>query len=155
VFSGRLVYSSNWDHYRDARLFDLVDEDGVVAYFELRDDKTPATDAALEAGWTRLQRELTTWRRARPEHPFVFTEVGYRSRAGSSAHPWDETPGGTVDLDEQRRAFAAFRKVWSDNASLDGIYVWNWYGYGGATSTGYTPRGKPAEAEVKRLLQGL
>jgi hypothetical protein len=33
--------------------------------------------------------------------------------------------------------------------------VWNWYGYGGPTSIGYTPRRKPAEVEVKRLLQDL
>ena len=38
---------------------------------------------------------------------------------------------------------------------LDGVYVWNWYGYGGLDTTGYTPRGKPAETEVRALLEGL
>jgi len=60
-----------------------------------------------------------------------------------------------VDLDEQRRAFEAFRRVWAASSVLDGVYVWNWYGFGGPTSISYTPRGKPAEAEVKRLLQDL
>ena len=72
-----------------------------------------------------------------------------------TASPWDEGAGGTVDLDEQRRAFEAFRRVWAASSVLDGIYVWNWYGFGGPTSISYTPRGKPAEAEVKRLLQDL
>ena len=38
---------------------------------------------------------------------------------------------------------------------LGGIYIWNWYGYGGPTSAGYTPRGKPAVEEVKALLEEL
>ena len=37
VFPGKLVYSANWDHYRDARLLDLVDEEGVTGYFNLRE----------------------------------------------------------------------------------------------------------------------
>ena len=36
---------------------------------------------------------------------------------------------------------------------LDGVYVWNWYGYGGPATTSYTPRGKPAEVEVRALLE--
>lgn len=158
VFSGTLVYSSNWDHYKDARLFDLVDEVGVVGYFELRGKGGPSDVTALAARWAEVRRELEAFMAGRKQ-PFVFTELGYRSRAGSSASPWDETPGGTVDLDEQRRAFEAFRRAWTITETrspmLDGLYVWNWYGYGGGRSIGYTPRGKPAAAEVRQLLREL
>jgi len=155
VFPGRLVYSANWDHFRDARLFDLVDEEGVVGYFALRDGpRAPSTDSALEAAWRRHKDQLLAWHGDRP-HPLLFTEVGYRSRLGSTVEPWDETAGGTPDLDEQRRAFAAFRRVWSGTPALDGAYVWNWYGWGGPTSVGYTPRNKPAAEEVRRLLEDL
>jgi hypothetical protein len=154
VFPGKLVYSANWDHYQKARLFELCDEEGVSAYFNLRDAKAPDDDATLEAGWQRVRRELEAWRNGRTR-PFIFTELGYRSRAGATAAPWDEVPGGRPDLDEQRRGFAAFRRVWTGAASLDGVYIWNWYGYGGPSSTGYTPRGKPAEAEVRALLESL
>jgi hypothetical protein len=154
VFSGKLVYSANWDHYRDARLLDLVDEEGVTGYFNLRQASEPADDATLEAGWRRVRRELEAWRAGRARG-FVFTELGYRSRAGGTAEPWNEGPGGAPDLDEQRRAFAAFRRAWAGATALDGVYVWNWYGWGGAGTTGYTPRGKPAELEVRQLLQDL
>ena len=155
VFKGGLVYSANWDHFRDARLLDLVDEDGITGYFNLRADaRAPADQPALEQGWRRVAGELAAWHAGR-RHPLVFTELGYRSRAGCTAEPWDEGAGGAVDLDEQRRAFEAFRRVWSASPLLDGVYVWNWYGFGGATSIGYTPRGKPAEVEVKRLLEDL
>jgi hypothetical protein len=58
VFTGTLVYSANWDHYRDARLFDLVDEIGVVAYFGLRTPEQPSDVQALAASWRRIGREL-------------------------------------------------------------------------------------------------
>ncbi len=156
VFFGTLVYSANWDHYRDARLLDLVDEAGVVAYFNLRDKDGDGGVPALESRWRSLRTEIETWLAPRKQ-PFVFTELGYRSRAGSTASPWDETPGGTVDLDEQRRGFEAFRRAWTvpPAPALGGLYVWNWYGYGGPTSIGYTPRGKPAADEVRRLLENL
>jgi hypothetical protein len=154
VFPGKLVYSANWDHYRQAALLDLVDEAGISGYFGLRAPGGPDDDATVEAGWRRVRGELEAWRAGR-DQPFIFTELGYRSRAGATATPWDEAPGGKPDLDEQRRGFAAFRRAWTGAAALDGVYVWNWYGYGGPGTLGYTPRGKPAEAEVRALLEGL
>ena len=154
VFGGKLVYSANWDHYRNAALFDLVDEEGISAYFNLRQPADPDDDATAEAGWRRVRQEIEGWHSGRTR-PLIFTELGYRSRAGSTATPWDENPGGKVDLDEQRRGFAAFRRVWTGSGALDGVYIWNWYGFGGPGTTSYTPRGKPAESEVRALLEGL
>jgi hypothetical protein len=160
LFPGILLYSANWDHYKDAAVLDLVDEAGVVAYFDLRTPEGPSDVAALERRWRALRSELGSWRRGRnPNQPFVFTEVGYRSRQGSTAHPWDEGGGGKPDLDEQRRGFEAFRLAWTvgDAAGLelDGLYVWNWYGFGGPDTAGYTPRGKPAAAEIAKLYSAM
>ena len=154
IFPGKLVYSANWDHYRSTALYELVDEDGISGYFNLREASAPTDDATLDAGWRRARREIEAWHIGR-NHPFIFTELGYRSRKGVTAAPWDEGPGGTPDIDEQRRAFASFRRVWATAAVLDGVYVWNWYGYGGIDTTSYTPRGKPAEIEVRSLLGAL
>jgi hypothetical protein len=158
VYAGTLVYSSNWDHYRDAHLFELVDEIGVVAYFNLREASGPSDVEALATRWRHIGRELET-DLAKYNKPFVFTEVGYRSRAGSTAAPWDESNGGSVDLAEQQRGFEAFRQAWtaplSSHAHLDGLYIWNWYGYGGPGTTGYTPRGKPAAQTVRQILLDL
>jgi hypothetical protein len=167
VFPGTLVYSANWDHYREAKLLDLVDEAGIVAYFELRSRNGPSGVEALERRWSELRGEIDRWR-AQRKQPFIFTELGYRSRVGASAAPWDESGGGEPDLEEQRRAFEAFRRVWTTGAAgadvsaparpvspLAGLYIWNWYGWGGPGSISYTPRGKPAAEEVRRILQGL
>lgn len=156
IFRGKLIYSANWDHYDQARLLDLADEEGVTGYFNLRADARAAGDeAALESAWRRIKDQLVAWRATRPTRPFIFTELGYRSRSGATAGPWDESAGGAVDLEEQRRAFAAFRRVWIGAPSLGGVYIWNWYGHGGPTSSSYTPRNKPAEQEVKTLLRDL
>jgi hypothetical protein len=158
LFPGSLVYSSNWDHYKEARVFDLVDEIGIVGYFNLREKDGPSDVAALVNRWRWERGLLESWLRGRP---FVFTEVGYRSRAGSTAEPWNELAAGPADLEEQRRGFSAFRRTWTTPAAdskpstLEGLYIWNWYGFGGPASTGYTPRGKPALEEVKALLQEL
>ncbi len=158
VFSGTLVYSANWDHYRDARLFDLVDELGITAYFNLREPSAPSDVQTLAASWRRIGRTLES-DLAKYDKPFLFTEVGYRSRAGTTASPWDESPGGTPDLGEQQRGFEAFRLAWTEplaaRALLDGLYIWNWYGYGGPGTTGYTPRGKPAAMTIKQILADL
>jgi hypothetical protein len=158
IFPGALVYSANWDHYQDARLYELVDEIGMVGYFNLREKDGPSDVEALAGRWRALRAQIEGWLGGRGK-PFVITELGYRSRAGSSASPWDEGPGGSVDLDEQRRGFAAFRRAWLDPGApavlLEGVYVWNWYGFGGPASVSYTPRGKPALDEVRRLLREM
>jgi hypothetical protein len=158
VFSGTLVYSANWDHYQDTRLFDLVDEMGVVGYFNLREPAGASDVHALAARWRTIAREIES-NLARYDKPFVFTEVGYRSRHGATAAPWDETPGGIADPAEQQRGFEAFRLAWTaretSHARLDGLYVWNWYGYGGPQTTSYTPRGKPAVSTIKQIMLDL
>ncbi|HXU74870.1 MAG TPA: hypothetical protein VN947_36495 [Polyangia bacterium] len=152
VFHGALMYSGNWDHYRHVAVYDLVDIVGLCAYFALVEPGAPATVDDLTRGWRDMRVELERFFAGRP---IVFTELGYRSIHGSSASPWDEGSAGTVDLDEQRRCYAAFRRVWKSAPPdrFGGVYYWNWYGWGGPTSTGYTPRGKPALNELRAFFR--
>ncbi len=151
VFSGSLVYSANWDHYQDATVLDLVDEAGVTGYFSLRNPDGASDVESLTRSWRKWRAQLEAW--AAPRHqPWLISELGYRSRAGATAAPWDETPGGTANPGEQARGFEAFARAFSEGSSLGGLYIWNWYGYGGDTTASYTPRGKPAAKIIKRLL---
>jgi len=68
---------------------------------------------------------------------------------GAASRPWDYTVRAPVDLEEQRRCYAAFVDAWR-GAALAGVYFWDWSGPGGASDAHYTPRGKPAEAVVRR-----
>jgi len=158
LFGGTLVYSANWDHYQHARLYDLVDEIGVVAYFNLREKDGPSDVPSLTARWRSLRHEME-FNLSAYAKPLVLTELGYRSRTGATAAPWDEVQGGVPDVDEQTRAFQAFREAWTARGQapsrLAGLYVWNWYGYGGPATTSYTPRGKPAVEVIRQILDEM
>jgi hypothetical protein len=146
LFPGRLTYSGNWDHFRDVAIYDLVDELGLCGYFPL----AGVTVEELVRAWRDLRDELARFAR-KQGRPLLFTELGYLSQRGSSAWPWDEAARAPIDLEEQRRAYEAFRRVWQGAPpdAFAGVYFWNWYGWGGPTSRGYTPRGKPAAAEIR------
>jgi hypothetical protein len=153
-YPGELVYSANWDHYDAVALWPLVDRIGVCAYFPLAGTEAP-TLASVVAAWQGPLRALgalsTRWRR-----PVLLTEVGYRSQPNALREPWDEggaAPADAASLELQRLAFSAFAAVLTPSPSwLDGFYVWNWYGWGGDRSSGYSPRGKPAVREIEKLL---
>jgi hypothetical protein len=156
-FHGRLIYSGNWDHFRQVGIYDLVDQLGLCGYFALADREIAASRAVpvedLVRAWRDLRVELERFAELRGR-PILFTEVGYLSQRGAAAWPWEEGARQPVDLDEQRRCYAAFCRTWRDAAPVHfaGVYFWNWYGWGGEGSRGYTPRGKPAAEEIRAFF---
>lgn len=152
VFKGELLYSANWDHYEPVSFWNLVDYAGLTGYYELTDNHDASEDE-LTAAWMRIRGELRNFH-AKVGRPLVFTEIGYPSQDGGAVHPWDYTTGKAVDLEEQRRCFAAVRRVWEGERILGGLFWWNWFGYGGPTSAYYTPKNKPAEAVIRRWYLG-
>ena len=49
VYHGRVLYSANWDHYRDIRFWDALDFVGVNAYYRLSAVSQPTVEE-LTAG---------------------------------------------------------------------------------------------------------
>lgn len=142
-----LLYSANWDHYEHVSFWDAVDVLGVTGYFELTRSLDPTVDE-LGAAWSPVRASLEQWSE-RLGRPLVFTEVGYPSLDGGASWPWDETRQAAVDLEEQRRAYEAFTRSWSSRRVLQGVYFWNWFGFGGPRDPSYTPRGKPAAGVIR------
>lgn len=137
-----LVYSANWDHFREVSFWDAVDVVGVTGYFEIA-KRFDASEAEMVAAWAPIRRDLERFSKELGR-PIVLTEVGYPSLDGGAMWPWDETRRAEVDHEEQRRAYAAFVQAWGGARFLDGVYFWNWFGEGGPASSDYTPRDKPA-----------
>ena len=152
AYPGPLTYSGNWDHFDKVAIYDLLDLAGLCGYFKLSERLEPQV-AALTARWRDHRSRLEAFA-ARVGRPLLFTEIGYLSQKGASAWPWNEGAVEPIDLDDQRRCYEAFRRAWEDAPSslLAGVYFWNWYGWGGDRSRGYTPRGKPAQAEIRTFF---
>ena len=70
----------------------------------------------------------------------------------AARYPWDETRKAPSDLQLQRELYAAFCESFAGQPVIDGVYFWNWFGFGGPKDTGYTPRGKPAAEAMKSCL---
>jgi len=159
VYGGSLVYSANWDHYQHVSFWPRLDAIGVTGYFEL----AGAGERGRERAQPRAEDLAQAWRRARDDlaafaagrgKPLWLTEVGYASVDGTAARPWDYGLDGPVDVEEQRRCYAAFIEAWSGVDALAGVFFWIWDGAGGSRDRGYTPRGKPAEAVLRQWLAG-
>ena len=146
-FGGDLIYSANWDHYEQVSFWRRVDYIGVTGYFELTTDDDASTKQ-LTAAWKPIRRKLVKFADEH-EKPLWITEVGYTSTDGAATHPWDYTSGSDIDVEEQRRCYAAFVDAWDGEVSLAGVFFWNWYGDGGNKDRGYTPKGKPAEKVLR------
>lgn len=149
LYSGRLLYSANWDDYESVPFWRDLDAVGVTGYYELvrSGTETPAV-AALVSAWQPIVTDL---RRLSGQvgRPVVLTEVGYPSQAIAARHPWDYTRAGRVDLAAQERLYRALYLAWSEIPELGGVYIWNWFGDGGGIDNGYTPRGKPSEKVIR------
>ena len=152
VYRGDLIYSANWDHFQHVSFAARLDRLGVSAYFPLAKDGE-AAQAELDRSWRRHKGGLVRFARTAGV-PLWLTEVGYPSRDGAAAHPWDYGADGALDLAEQYRCFAALIAAWNGEPALDGILVWNWWGEGGARDRDYTPRGKPAERLLRAWFGG-
>lgn len=147
VYAGTLTYSANWDHFEPVEFWDAVDVVGVTAYQPLSRLETPDEEALIR-GFAPFLGRLRSWAE-RNRHQYLLTEVGYASHSLAAERPWDHGARGKPDPELQRRCYRALYRVFREDPRLQGLYVWNWFGFGGLDDLGYTPRGKPA-AEVLR-----
>jgi len=152
-YSGRLLYSANWDHYRLTKIWDEVDLMGLTAYYELAESEEEEVDLQLlTSRWGPIRDEIVEFFR-HYERPFIFTELGYYSQPGTAWHPWDYTRRVGAEVTEQYLCYRAFYEVWKDVPEFGGVFFWHWYGEGGPTDQTYTPRGKPAAAVIQHWFE--
>ena len=149
-FSGTMTYSANWDHADSVGFWDALDEVGLTAYFPVGGKESPSNEALAHA-W-RTPREQIARLRRQTGKPVLITEVGYTSRLGAAARPWEHTSSGKIDLELQRKLYRGFCNAFSETPSVAGFYVWNWFGFGGPRDASFTPRGKPAANELARCF---
>lgn len=144
-----VFYAANWDRVDAVPFWDAVDGIGLSGYFELASEGGPTDVASLRAAW-RGPSDALAATAARTGHDVLFVEIGYPAHALAAARPWDHTADAPLDLALQARLWRAFCDTFHDQPHVRGFYAWNWFGWGGPRDPGYTPRGKPAAAELAR-----
>lgn len=151
VYGGTLTYSANWDAVHAVPFWDAVDEIGVSAYHGV--PHAPGalpSDAQIVAAFADELAALAALGE-RLDRPVLITEVGFPAHADAAAYPWDETRAAPLDTALQARLLRGFCDA-ERATPLGGFYVWNWFGHGGPRDVGYTPRGKPAAAELETCM---
>ena len=173
-FKGRLLYSTNWDHYQVPLFWDDLDMIGINGYWDLTagsgtDEPSPEH---LSQRWRKVRADVLAfagWR----DRPILFTEIGYPSLPWALKDPWNYVPGTDqiqADAVSQARGYAAFLSAWDGllhppqsvptaqgpmgDRRLEGVFFYEWdvYHKGGPRDTGYGVRGKPALDVLKTWL---
>lgn len=154
VYSGTLSYDANWgDEVQGVAFWDALDLIGVSFYPPLATEPTRSV-RRLEEGAAgalgRLRAVGLRWHR-----PVLLSEVGYAPFPGAPVHPWEERRTPHPDLETQRACYEALVRALDGEDWVAGAFFWKWFtspAVGGPHDSGYSPRGKPAEAVVRRAF---
>ena len=149
VFPGELVYAASWDEAGRVPFWRELDCVGIDAYFPVARRAQPGRLEIL-AEWQPWIERLHLLHR-QTGRPIFLAEVGYRSVDGAGMQPQEFSDAGTFDAGEQADLYWAALEAVAAESWITGLCWWNWPadGSGGPGERGYSPRGKPAEDELK------
>ena len=140
IFSGQLIYSSNWDYLHPNPAWKQLDFIGANTYVGFR-----FGTGKLK----KLRKDLLTWSRKHNKALFI-TEAGYPSRKGALTKPWDHASNKRADPELQKRGYEAFLQTWSKAPTPHAIFFYEWADSQGTKDSGYSPKGKPAEKLLRQ-----
>lgn len=155
IYSGKITYSTNWDHYHEVSFWGELDYIGISAYFPLSDESNPSKKTLLNA-WTPIRQQLKDFA-AMHHKPILFTEYGYLSVDGCAGKLWEIEPiVRTKAINQQAQATALdalYESFWNEDYWAGG-FLWKWFpnghGHEGYIERDYTPQGKLAERTISK-----
>ncbi len=151
VYSGRITYSSNWDHYFNVIWWRDLDMIGMTSYYDLVGEDKPTLEV-LRNAWKPIKKDILALQR-KFDRPILFTEVGWPSQVGCAKQPWNYYGSTTPDPAAQATCFKAFFDTWAGEKAVAGVLVWEWRNHegvtGGPKDTSYFPGGKPAMEVIR------
>lgn len=153
-YSGKLIYSSNWDGYDKVPIWDDLDYIGISAYFPLTDDKTP-TKSELAKKWKPIKNILAKFSR-KIGKPMIFTEYGYLTVDGCAWQTWELEKGvkqRNINQKAQANAYHMLLETFWKEEWWGGGFLWKWFpagmGHEGYPERDYTPQGKLSEDVIR------
>jgi hypothetical protein len=148
-YDGQLTYASSTDWER-VPFWDALDVIGLDVYAPL--SATPTTDvqALQQAAESFIPRIAAL--SAKYDREVLFTEAGYTSQQGTATDPSSWRISRVPAQAEQAAAYEALLAAASDQPFWAGIFWWVWATppYTEAEPLDFSPRGKEAEAVIRR-----
>ena len=156
IYSGKLIYASNWNCYEDFPLWNKLDAVGINAYFPLSDAVTPAISELLEK-WNPYADHLKLFAE-KNKRPILFTEYGYRSIDHATCKPWESYTDGKTNFTAQQNGYEAlYQKFWAEPWFAGGFF-WKWFDEHTPADipleADFTPQHKPAEEVIRKWYGG-
>jgi hypothetical protein len=158
VFTGKLIYSVNFDSHDSFTFGRCLDVIGMNTYDPIAKHEDQPTPAQIRDAWWWIVYKARTLM-ARFDRPVMITEVGYPSVAHANTGPWDFRSDNPVDLglqDELLRGAFGVLQNWSDGAAV----FYYLYGenlshgpIGGPLDRTYAVWGKPAQATLEAYFR--
>ncbi len=153
-FGGDVLYAASWDEADRVPFWDAVDFIGIDFWFPVANRPDPGRFEIL-AEWEPWLHRLGSLRR-RTGRDIILTEIGYASRDGAGMSPMTYEGNARPDPQEQADLYWAALESTSRVPWIHGLYWWTWglREAGGPAGIGFTPRGKPALAELRAAWGG-
>jgi len=156
IYRGHITYAANWNEPVPDDVWRAVDSIGVQFYPPLTKARGAVDPAELRGS---LRTHLSHWEvvAERTNRPLVITEVGYRSAdlAARLPNAWPENINGSTDEALQKEVYRLFFEELRRTKRLGGVFLWKYFTDRNTDEegpTGFTPRGKPAEAVIREAF---
>lgn len=151
VYSGKLTYAANWDHYDQITFWGELDYIGVNAYFPLAESEAMRNPKQIIAAWEPIKAKLKETS-VRFKRPILLTEYGYASCAGALVKPWEES-GTETDFEMQSLGYQClYEALWKEKWMAGGFF-WKWHfslDPKWESRARFTPQNKPVESVITK-----
>lgn len=159
TYSGKLVYSANWDDWEQVPFWKELDYIGLSGYFPLTEGATPDV-AVLKKAWKPICQRLSAFSKEQGR-PILFTEYGYLSVDGSGWRNWELENGiksRPVNEQAQANCLEALLATMQAEDWWAGGFLWKWFpnmrGHEGYPERDYSPQGKLGETVLRKWYGG-
>jgi hypothetical protein len=156
VFPRTLLYvAHNAEEAEAITFWPMLDMIGVSLYPPLGSDEDRAGRLAVMKAVAERLDVLSS----RLGKPVLVAEIGLRSAKGAAAKPWESAEERTASADPRLQAevIADWLAV-LNRPSIHGVMIWRWFtdpAAGGPNDTDFTVQGKPAEAVLSCVWNGI
>lgn len=118
-YKGKLIYSTNWDHYHKPTFWSQVDYIGISGYWDLTTlspADNPGDPDSMARRWIEIRKRLLTFSNVQ-KRPIILTEIGYPTLPWALKSPWNYVAAGPkakADPLAQAAGYRAFLAAWED-----------------------------------------